>query len=762
MVSVEKIMTSSSSSSFAGSAAASLLPDDHAQFNTKDYWDKFFIQRGQSAFEWYGHFQEISPLLLPKLSKSDRILVIGCGNSNFSSDLYDKGFHHITNLDFSELVIDEMKQKNQSREHMTWVVGDMTRLDGFAEASFDVVLDKGALDALLSVNDTFPKQQAQQMFREIQRVLTINGRYLCITLAEDYIWASLYQFFCVEMNLPQQVARNEFYWNLGVQRLVTNTPSPFIPFFLQIVKSAHNPEFKARVYFDTMGRVNTAGSQLLNKELAPFFKHVQEFQQMSYRIGKLQMGRFETIPLWSGDNQEVPRFTLYILDANEGASLSCAVFLIPFGREADYQFTTHDGLLDIAFQAACKRLIVVACNRPHQFGEMAELQAELSPVVISFKLADMDPEEKIPYMAIAPDKSWEEIEQGKSKISGPYIIEEKEEDEEEDNGAIYRRLIFLQNQQFVQTEVRLVPPIARKAGGGKKKKGSKGKSSGGKAAEGEKPSLVFDYKYLDEHHKAMLASLCLNATFLQQASTRQSSTPATAKALLIGLGGGALTMAMQKCLPSLSLTACELDDEVHQVANKFFGFEATNNTSVVIQEGMSLVNDFFVQAYGEQGLMNKTSVNTQSLFDLLLVDVDSKDTSLGLSAPPRDFINFEALEKMHALLHPGGLIVFNVVARSKPMLQDFIGRLRTIFNAGTSSSAFAPVTSEQNKGRILQIIPSSDNVNICLVCVKAGGSSNISDPSNKKKVGSGKSSGPAAVKEVVQWRKHLESWLSVS
>jgi hypothetical protein len=76
----------------------------------------------------YGNFNEISKYIYKYvLNKSDKSLIIGCGNSEFSSEYYDAGYKSITNLDFSDLVIEEMKFKNDKiRPLMSWDVGDMT------------------------------------------------------------------------------------------------------------------------------------------------------------------------------------------------------------------------------------------------------------------------------------------------------------------------------------------------------------------------------------------------------------------------------------------------------------------------------------------------------------------------------------------------------------------------------------------------------------------------------------------------------------
>ena len=44
------------------------------------------------------------------MTKSDKILNIGCGNSKLSEDLSEEGYEDITNIDFSTKVITIMEQ----------------------------------------------------------------------------------------------------------------------------------------------------------------------------------------------------------------------------------------------------------------------------------------------------------------------------------------------------------------------------------------------------------------------------------------------------------------------------------------------------------------------------------------------------------------------------------------------------------------------------------------------------------------------------
>ena len=60
------------------------------------------------------------------------ILILGCGNADFSADLYDDGYHDITNVDISDVVIKQMQEKNKDeRPKMKWVVMDITDMEEF-------------------------------------------------------------------------------------------------------------------------------------------------------------------------------------------------------------------------------------------------------------------------------------------------------------------------------------------------------------------------------------------------------------------------------------------------------------------------------------------------------------------------------------------------------------------------------------------------------------------------------------------------------
>lgn len=127
------------------------MPKDYSEFHKKEYWDSFFQKRGKKSFEWYGEFRDFKQYFQEEVTNKQQVQVlnIGCGNSELSAQLYDAGYANLTNVDFSEVVIREMISKNQKRKQMKWLVMDMLNMS-FENESFDVVIDKGALDALYS------------------------------------------------------------------------------------------------------------------------------------------------------------------------------------------------------------------------------------------------------------------------------------------------------------------------------------------------------------------------------------------------------------------------------------------------------------------------------------------------------------------------------------------------------------------------------------------------------------------------------------
>lgn len=143
------------------------------------YWNKRYLKQSNMTFDWLEDFNSLRPLLTKYISTEDRILMLGCGNSKLSEDMYDQGYKNIVNIDISGVVIDFMKKRTkETRPLMIWKEMDALDLQ-FLEDSFDVVLDKSTLDAILCGEMSFINSAI--MLKEVQRVLKIDGLYLAIS-----------------------------------------------------------------------------------------------------------------------------------------------------------------------------------------------------------------------------------------------------------------------------------------------------------------------------------------------------------------------------------------------------------------------------------------------------------------------------------------------------------------------------------------------------------------------------------------------------
>ncbi|CAH1756936.1 11296_t:CDS:2 [Entrophospora sp. SA101] len=119
--------------------------NDNNSYKTQEYWNERYSK--EETFDWFKTYKDLSPLFKKHLlDENVSILMLGCGNSN----MYDDGYCNITNVDFSNIVIDNMKEKNKHRSKMSWLVMDVRDLKMLKDdESFDVVIDKGTMDALM-------------------------------------------------------------------------------------------------------------------------------------------------------------------------------------------------------------------------------------------------------------------------------------------------------------------------------------------------------------------------------------------------------------------------------------------------------------------------------------------------------------------------------------------------------------------------------------------------------------------------------------
>ena len=78
---------------------------------------------------------------------------VGAGNSRLSEEMFDEGYHNITNIDISSTVIKAMTEKYKDKgPSFKYLQMDARAMD-FPDGSFDTVIDKATLDSVLVRNE---------------------------------------------------------------------------------------------------------------------------------------------------------------------------------------------------------------------------------------------------------------------------------------------------------------------------------------------------------------------------------------------------------------------------------------------------------------------------------------------------------------------------------------------------------------------------------------------------------------------------------
>ncbi|CAG5896771.1 unnamed protein product [Menidia menidia] len=117
--------------------------------------------------------------------------LFGCGNSSMSGDMYRAGYHAITNIDYSWVCISNMSARYSDCPSMTWKQMDVRQL-AFSDASFDVILEKATLDAIM-VEEKTPWEVSPESACFIHQALMEHGPSQWDVIADEESKKSIVQ-----------------------------------------------------------------------------------------------------------------------------------------------------------------------------------------------------------------------------------------------------------------------------------------------------------------------------------------------------------------------------------------------------------------------------------------------------------------------------------------------------------------------------------------------------------------------------------------
>ncbi|KAI9282622.1 S-adenosyl-L-methionine-dependent methyltransferase [Sporodiniella umbellata] len=212
------------------STSLDVVPNDPTAYKTQEYWEERYQKEDtETTFDWFKTYADLKPLLNEAIpNKQAKILMLGCGNSTLGEDMYLDGYKNITNIDYSKTVIENMKTRCSDKPEMTWLEMDIRDLK-FENESFDIVIDKGTMDALMcDRGDVW--DPSEELIREVkgevdevERVLKVQGIFLYITFGQPHFRKRHLQRDCWTIDIKTMgEAFHYFFYTMLKNKSITN------------------------------------------------------------------------------------------------------------------------------------------------------------------------------------------------------------------------------------------------------------------------------------------------------------------------------------------------------------------------------------------------------------------------------------------------------------------------------------------------------------------------------------------------------------
>ncbi len=135
--------------------------------------------------------------------------------------------------------------------------------------------------------------------------------------------------------------------------------------------------------------------------------------------------------------------------------------------------------------------------------------------------------------------------------------------------------------------------------------------------------------------------------------------PRPRRVLVIGLGGGAIPMALRAIDPAVHVDAVEVDPAVAEVARRFFGLREDPHLRVHVEDGRVFV---------------RQQLRERAVYDLVVIDAFERTWA------PEHLQTVEFFRQVEQLLAPGGVLAANTYA-SGPLQQHEAATYQAVFGA---------------------------------------------------------------------------------
>jgi spermidine synthase len=136
------------------------------------------------------------------------------------------------------------------------------------------------------------------------------------------------------------------------------------------------------------------------------------------------------------------------------------------------------------------------------------------------------------------------------------------------------------------------------------------------------------------------------------------------RALFIGMGAGIVPRYMRRHYPEMMIDIVEIDPDIPQIAEKFFGFENPAGYNIITADGRDFIN------------------RNQKKYDMILID------AYGPAGTPFHLTTIEFYQKIRLALSPEGIMVVNL-ANLADKQQFIASAIKTVAAVFPDLSVFA-------------------------------------------------------------------------
>ncbi|XP_049932004.1 uncharacterized protein LOC116247429 isoform X2 [Nymphaea colorata] len=552
-----------------------------------------------------------------------------------------------------------------------------------------------------------------QYLSEVKRVLTLGGKFICLTLAESHVVELLFSKF-------------RFGWKIDLKPVTLGASSNhgFQTFLLVALREKSStldlivPSFNSSI-LEHKGNQIRGLLQAVDAENKIRSESLQGGVDIVYSLEDLKLGAGGDLEqlifgrrlhlILGGKKLSRFSYKAVVLDSKEAPDplmYQCAIFLVPKIRAHEWLFSSEEGQWVVVENAKAARLIMVFLDSEHSLVGMDDIQKDLSPLVKTLAPGKLDNGTQIPFM-MANDgvKQRNIVHEVTSTMTGEIIVEDVVYEETEahhgdhtvSKDSIFRRLIFKRSLGLVQSEVLLISKdIAETTLNPGRRSKSSGRIKKKSSQKGSRASLEVDHSYLaNSYHRAIISGFLLIASNMEHLV----ATGEKIRTTIIGLGGGLLPMFLRRYIPVLDIEVIELDPVIFNVARDYFGFTEDNQMKVQIGDGVQFVSEIAHACRPElvdgeprsqtsTGRMKIVSTKdgkgdaanrNKSKIDILIIDADSADLSTGLTCPPANFVEESFLATVKESLSDVGLFIINTVSRSPSVREKIVQRIQEVF-----------------------------------------------------------------------------------